>query len=186
MNEARSNLVWPGFFVYSGSMTYRFLAFAFVVVFTKNAYADFGDLSVGGQFGLGAVIHNEYVEGQGNMTTQKLMLQPELNLRAGLLDWLHLDTGAGLAVFDGLPAGSIDLGLTAALDVFAIVPELKIGGFLVLFQDGDEFRTLPGLEAAAALRYHLDFNWSVAIGAELNLSMVARYQGTLSFLYVLE
>ena len=104
----------------------------------------------------------------------------------GLLDWLHLDTGVGAAFFEKVPAGTFDVGLTMALDVFAVVPELKLGLFLLFFEDGDELRFLPGLDAGVALRYHIDLNWSVAVGAELNGSIIARYQGTLSFLYVLE
>ena len=167
-------------------MVYRFFAFLSVLLFAGSAHADFGDLAVGGQMGVGAMALKDDSGLGGSTTAHALMLQPEMNLRVGLTDWLNLDTGAGFAFFDGISAGSIDLGVTGAIDIFALVPELKLGLFLIMLREDDSFRAMLGLDAAIALRYHLDFNWSVAVGAELNVAIVPRYQGTISFLYVID
>ena len=42
-----------------------------------------------------------------------------------------------------------------------------------------------GADVALALRYHVDFNWSIAVGAELNIAMFPDIK-VRSFLYVLQ
>ena len=164
-------------------MLYRVTIFLSLMLLSTHAYADLGDLAVGGQVGIGAM---GLSGDDGSSSSEPALLgQSEVHLRVGLLDWLHLDSGLGMALFEQVPAGTVDFGLTMALDVFAVVPEFKLGLFLLVFEDGDALRALPGLDASLALRYHIDLNWSVAVGAELNAAIVSRYQGTLSFLYVL-
>ena len=166
-------------------MAFRVLVLISVLLSCASASADLGDIAIGGQMGVGVIeIQTGYDDGPSSVP--HLMLQPEFNLRVGLLDWLHFDSGVGLVSFDGLTGATIDVGLTGTFDVFAVVPELKLGLSMAMFQDGDELRVMPGIDAALALRYHLDFNWSVAVGAELNAAIVPRYQGTLSFLYVID
>ena len=157
-------------------------------MFSGVAHADFGDLAFGGQLGVGAI--ELWGDGsESSVNARAVSLQPKVNLRVGLTDWLNLDTGVGYLLVDTeslvRSGGSIDLGLTGTLDVFAIVPELKIGLSLVMLEDGDDLRLMPGVDASLAVRYHFDFNWSVALGAEFNVAILPRYQGTLSFLYVL-
>ena len=174
-----------GFLIYPATMGFRVLAFVGVILSCASASADLGDIAIGGQMSVGAIeMQTGYDDGPSMV--QQLTLQPEFNLRVGLLDWLHFDGGVGLVFFDGSTGGTIDIGLTGTFDVFALVPELKLGLFTIMFQDGDLLRFMPGVDASLALRYHLDFNWSVAVGAELNAAIVPRYQGTLSFLYVID
>ena len=166
-------------------MLLRRLCFACVFFFSSTAFADWGDIALGGQMGVGFV-DIQTGDAYGPSSRKALLLQPEIHLRVGLTDWLNLDTGVGFVSFDDLNGGSVDLGLTGTFDVFAVVPEVKLGLCLAALREDQAFRALVGLDAAIALRYHLDFNWSVALGAELNVAIVPRYQGTLSFLYVIE
>ena len=167
-------------------MICRLLVLCSVLLITNHAHADYGDLSIGGQLGVGAISLQDDDDLSHSSRVNVLHVQPELNLRFGLMDWLHLDTGAGLGTHSSRVSGFLDLGLTATFDVFAIVPEIKLGMFWLWFDDEGEMRSMPGADVALALRYHVDFNWSIAVGAELNLAIVPRYQGTLSYLYVLQ
>lgn len=166
-------------------MLFRIVSFASVILFSSTAFADWGDIALGGQMGVGFV-EIQTGDDYGPSSRKGLLLLPEMHLRVGLTDWLHLDTGAGFLSIDGVSGGNIDVGVTGALDVFAVVPEFKVGLFLAVLRTDGDFRAMLGLDAAIALRYHLDLNWSVAVGAELNAAIVPRYQGTFSFLYVLD
>ena len=112
-------------------MQYRVPLFLVALFFSSNAYADFGDLAVGGQVGIGAIGLQDDND-EVSSVVPFLHGQTEIHLRVGLTDWLHLDSGLGVAVFERVPAATLDLGLTVALDVFAVVPELKLGLFLLL------------------------------------------------------
>ena len=157
------------------------VAFALALVcFTPSAHADFGDLALGGKFGAG------YTETQSSSSYELeswYFGSSEFAFRVGLLNWLHLDVDVGTLISADHFNPHFSLGFTSAIDVWTVVPEFSLGGFILMGDGGQGFGA--GLYGELALRYHIDLNWSVAVGAELNLGMPSWYQGTASFLYAL-
>jgi hypothetical protein len=156
-----------------------FVAF---VSFTAPAYADFGDLALGGNLGVGySEIHSDADADRHGEPW--VFASPQFALRVGLLDWLHLDMALGTLLSSTSFNPHISLGFTGAIDVWTVVPELRVGGFVLMGDGGNGFGM--GFCTALGLRYHIDPSWSVALGAELNMGFPSWAQGTASFLYVL-
>ena len=162
-----------------------FIAFCFAFFcFAAPAFADFGDIAVGGNLGVG---YTEVNNGSGpppEGIDTWIFANPQFAFRLGLLDWLHLDIALGTFISDISFNPNISLGFTGAIDVWTIVPEFTLGGFAVMGDGGQGIG--GGLRTALALRYHLDPKWSVAVGGELNLGLPSWFQGTASFLYVVD
>lgn len=156
------------------------ITFVTLLLYCVPAYAELGDFSIGGNIGIGDALVQSTE--RGNELESTLLTQPEINVRLGLTDFLHIDSGLGLATFYGYTDFSFDVGLTVTLDNLMIVPEAKVGLFLLMLPS-EAWKTVPGLDVGVAFRHHLTPTWSVALGVEYNWAMVPRRQGTLSFLY---
>lgn len=155
---------------------------AFLCLVTP-AHADFGDLALGGNLGIGySEVHDD--TGNGSHGDPWVFATPEFALRVGLLDWLHLDMALGTFLSGSSFNPHLSLGFTGAIDVWTVVPELSVGGFVFMGDGG--YGIGVGAYTSLAFRYHIDPSWSVAMGAEFNLGFPSWVQGTVSFLYVLK
>ena len=109
--------------------------------------------------------------------------------RYGLSDVFSVETGVGARLLwsaDEVTAGGMGhLGLVAALDVFSWVPELAIGVGSTLTKGDYEPLVYLGLKC----RWVLDFNWSVFVGGESDISLsISRFSGSgrIGFSYQLD
>ena len=139
-----------------------------------SAHADTGEFALGTKIGLGS---------SAGFGDSGLTISTDLDIRLGLLDWLHLDADAGAMIKEESLAPKAGLSLTAAFDVFRWVPELSLGSTLI-FGSSNGIVVTP--TAGIGLRYHLDLSWSLAGGIEGGWTSDAHlWLGTLSVLYTL-
>ena len=161
------------------SMTHLLALVICLSAMPDDALADTGDMAIGTSVSVGSA----GIFGEGAVA-----FAPRLDLRVGLLDWLHLDGSAGLAIVDGgsMVFANAELGLTAVLDVFTWVPEFKLSA-LVWARKQLTIAPLAGLQ----VRYHFDARWSWAfggaVGPQFGGDVIAWVgAGSLSVLYSLD